>query len=262
MWTFSWSSGRTSSGARPAGSPLDRFRRKADRTGIFLDFDGTLAEIVARPDQARLVAGAAEVLPRLVERVQIVAVISGRPGAQVRELVSVGGVRIVGLYGLSEDEEGRQSVLGARTEVERAAKRVSGAWVEDKGASLTVHYRAAPDPSGAQALLVPALQDIAGRHNMSLFLGKKVVEVAGGDIPGKGAVVTALVREGSLDGCLYAGDDWPDFEAFRALDTLRAAGMDTLKVAVRSEETPEELLAAADVVVERPAGVVRLLAQL
>jgi trehalose 6-phosphate phosphatase len=209
-----------------------------------------------------MVDGAAEVLSGLVERVGIVAVISGRRGTEVRALIPVPGVRIVGLYGLSEDEEGRQRVLGAFDEVERAAGQVPGAWVEDKGASLTVHYRAAADPVRAEERLVPALQDIARRNGMSVFRGKRVVEVTAGEVPGKGAVVTQLARGGALDGCLYAGDDWPDLDAFHALDALREAGVVTMKVAVRTEETSRELISAADVVVERPAGLVRLLAQL
>lgn len=217
---------------------------------------------MARPELARLVDGASEVLSRLVERVQVVAVISGRPAAQVRDLVPLAGLKIVGLYGLIEEKDGRAKVLAARGEVERAAGGVPGAWVEDKGASLTVHFRAAADPARAEEVLIPALHEVAGRHGMSLFVGKKVVEVAAGDVPGKGRVVTSLVRDGGLDGCMYAGDDWPDLEAFHALDALRDAGVATMKVAVRSEETPQELLSAADVVVERPAGLVRLLAQL
>jgi trehalose 6-phosphate phosphatase len=211
---------------------------------------------------ARLVDGAAGVLSRLVDRGHVLAVISGRPAAQVRTLVPVPGVKVVGLYGLSEDEKGRERVLAVRDEVERAAARVPGAWVEDKGVSLTVHYRAAADPARAEQQLVPTLAHIARDHGMSVFRGKRVVEVAAGKVPGKGAVVTELARADALGGCLYAGDDWADLAAFEALDQLRAGGLDTVKVAVRSEETPEELTAAADVVVERPAGLVRLLAQL
>jgi trehalose 6-phosphate phosphatase len=253
---------RTSSGAPADLSRLARFRDRASRAGVFLDFDGTLSEIVLRPELARLVDGAADVLSRLVDRVQVVAVISGRPATQVRELVSVPGVNIVGLYGLSEDERGRERVLAVREEVEGAAGRVPGAWVEDKGASLTVHYRAAADPLGAEEWLVPTLEGIARNNGMALFRGKRVVEVAAGEVPGKGAVVTELAQAGGLGGCLYGGDDWADLAAFHALDQLRAAGLETLKIAVRSEETQEELAAAADLVVDRPAGLIRLLAQL
>jgi trehalose 6-phosphate phosphatase len=208
------------------------------------------------------VDGAAAVLSRLVDRVRVLAVISGRPAARLRELVPVPGVKVVGLYGLSEDEKGSERVQVVRDEVERAAGRVPGAWVEDKGASLTVHYRAAADPVRAEEQLVPTLEDIARDNGMTVFRGKRVVEVAAGDVPGKGAVVTDLAQAGMLVGCMYAGDDWADLAAFEALDELRASGLETLKIAVRAEETPEDLAAAADLVVERPAGLVRLLAQL
>jgi hypothetical protein len=53
-----------------------------------------------------------------------------------------------------------------------------------------------------------------------------------------------------------------DLQAFAALDQLRAEGVRTVKVAVRSAETPEELVSNADIVVERPAGLVELLSDL
>jgi trehalose 6-phosphate phosphatase len=65
----------------------------------------------------------------------------------------------------------------------------------------------------------------------------------------------------ALAGCLYAGDDLPDLDAFAALDRMAGERV-TVKVAVRTEETPGELIAAADVVVDRPAGLLRLLSGL
>jgi trehalose 6-phosphate phosphatase len=87
-----------------------------------------------------------------------------------------------------------------------------------------------------------------------------VLELAGGEVPGKGAVVRELVRSARVSGCFYAGDDVADLEAFRALDELDAVA--SVRVAVRSEETPERLIAAADLIVDRPAGLVRLLSEL
>lgn len=197
----------------------------------------------------------------LTERVEVVAIITGRPTRQIRDLIHVQGVTIVGLYGLPEGE-GRDRILAAIEEVERAAALVPGAWAEDKGASLAVHYRAADDPVRAEAILRPALEAIARKNELTLFEGKRVVEVAAGSVPGKGAVVRALVQEHQLDGCLYTGDDRPDLDAFAALDQLGAAGLATLKVAVRSAETPDALVSAADVVVESPTSLLRLLAEL
>jgi trehalose 6-phosphate phosphatase len=58
---------------------------------------------------------------------------------------------------------------------------------------------------------------------------------------------------------LFAGDDLADVDAFVALDRLQSRGVMTLRVAVRGDETPSELLDAADVVVEGPRALVALL---
>jgi trehalose 6-phosphate phosphatase len=216
---------------------------------------------VERPELARAIQGAEAVLRGLCDRVEVVAIITGRPTQQVRELIHAQDVAIVGLYGLPEGE-GRDRILAAIEEVERAVTAVQGAWVEDKGVSLAVHYRAADDPVGAAAVLRPALDAIADEYGLTLLEGKMVVEVAAGSVPGKGAVVADLVQEHQLEGCLYAGDDRPDLDAFAVLDKLASGGLATLKVAVRSAETPDALVLAADVVVESPAGLVRLLSEL
>jgi trehalose 6-phosphate phosphatase len=213
---------------------------------------------VARPELARPVPGALEVLAALRDRVELVAVVSGRPSAQLARLIPVPGISFVGLYGMNE-EEGRDRIEAAAGAIEALAASVSGAWVEDKGVSLTIHYRAAEDPGRAEAVLRPAVRRLAHRYGLTVFEGKMVVEVAAGRVPGKGAVTERLARERGLAGCLYAGDDLPDLEAFSAIEALAAEGVSTVKVAVRTEETPEELLAAADLIVERPAGLLELL---
>jgi trehalose 6-phosphate phosphatase len=169
---------------------LEQFKRSGPR-GIFLDFDGTLSEIVPRPEQARPLPKARPLLAELAERYELVAVISGRPKEQVETLVGVDRVEVFGQYGI---ERGLPASLqvNVRDEVERATAEIEGAWVEDKGASLAVHYRAAPDAAGAEARLRLTLQAIADRHGLILLPGKKVVELAPADTPGKG---TVLLRE-------------------------------------------------------------------
>jgi trehalose 6-phosphate phosphatase len=74
--------------------------------------------------------------------------------------------------------------------------------------------------------------------------------------------VRGAVRSRHLEAALYAGDDHADLDAFAALDRLALEGVVTVKVGVGSDETPPELLAAADVVVDGPAGLLALLAEL
>ena len=103
------------------------------------------------------------------------------------------------------------------------------------------------------------MASLAERHQMTLLSGKRVFELAPPQTPGKGAVVTEAVRERGLRAVLYAGDDVADLDAFEALDRLRNEGLTTVKVVVRSAGTPPALRAAADVQVEDPSELVRLL---
>ncbi len=80
----------------------------------------------------------------------------------------------------------------------------------------------------------------------------------------RGASPQQVVRERAegLAAAAFAGDDRVDLPGFDALDELAAEGMTTVRVGVRSDEAPPELLDRADVVVEGPAGVVNLLSAL
>jgi len=250
----------------PGANPADRLaslRALREQAGLFLDFDGTLSEIAPRPEAARPVAGAPDVLARLAERYAIVAVVSGRPAADVRELLDVPGVVILGHYGLESPADDDASIAGVRTEVETAITGRAGTWVEDKGRSVAVHFREAERPDAAAEALRPKLEEIAGAHGLLLLPGKMVLELAPAETPGKGAVVAHEVRTRGLRACLFAGDDVADLAAFSALDRLSAEdGIVALKVAVDGLETPAELRDAADEVVDGPAGLLRLLERL
>ena len=190
----------------------------------------------------------------------MVALITGRRAAEARALLDVDGVRYEGLYGLEDLIEAPPADL--RQTVEAAAEVVPQAWVEEKGLSLSVHYRQASDPVTARSTLVERLEQIARDRGLRLLEGKMVLELVPEGRPLKGGAVERLVSELGLRAALYAGDDVADLEAFAALDRFAAQGITTLRVAVRGDETPDELVAAADEVVEGPAGLVELLRSL
>lgn len=233
---------------------MEDLRRLAPEAGIFLDFDGSLSEIVPRPELAEPVSGAVEVLFGLVRRYRVVAVVTGRRAAELERRLPVPGLRVLGVYGL----EGRRIDLPVE-EARAAVGLVPEAWVEDKGATLAVHYRQAPDPGWARELLLGALGPVARSAGLEVLEGKMVIELAPRDRPRKGGAVLGLARELGLRGVLYAGDDVADVEAFAALDELEREGGLALRVAVEGPETPADLLVAADVVVAGPAGLVELL---
>ncbi len=235
---------------------LDEVRERLERAAILLDFDGTLAPIVPRPEDARPGAGAADVLAALVPRVALLAVITGRPEPFVRGVLEVEGLEVVGLYGL---EGASPFDARAREDVIRVVAAERGVHLEDKGPTLAVHLRLTADPDAvAERVRVP-LRGIADRYGLDLFEGKRVLELAP---PGgrKGLVVERMIAHASAEAALYAGDDLPDLDAFATLDTLsRETALASCRVAVTGSDTPTELVVAADIVVDESDGLLELL---
>jgi trehalose 6-phosphate phosphatase len=228
---------------------------------VFLDFDGTLSEIVAHPDQARPVPDAGIALSALVPSYAVVAVITGRRAEDVAALLRTEGVRYEGLYGMQEAAPDLATALAPRVE-QRAVAVEPTAWVENKGASLAVHYRRALDPGAARARLLTSIRPLAAEAGLEVTEGKMVLELVPLDHPRKGGAVERIAGELDLQAVLFAGDDLADLDAFVMLDSLRERGLHTVKVAVRSDETPPPLVQRADLVVEGPEGTVELLRQL
>jgi trehalose 6-phosphate phosphatase len=241
--------------------------RHPERSGVLTDFDGTIAPIVDDPASAALSPGTDLVLARLARRYALVGVISGRPVAYLVERIGeIPGLVLAGLYGLERtgaDGDGEWADAPSwRTEVDdvaAAAEREvpSGVGVERKGLSLALHFRAVPEQGGW------VQRWAAGRAQQSGLVahpGKMSVELRPPVETDKGTVVASLAA--GLDRVCFLGDDRGDLPAFAALRGLAASGVDTLAVAVDSDEAPAELLAAADVIVEGPEGAVAVLAAL
>jgi trehalose 6-phosphate phosphatase len=231
---------------------------RADRGGVFLDLDGTLAPIVPTPDLARALPEVPDVLERLASKLTVVAIVSGRHSADIRSIVDVPGVAAVGTHGLEDEPPMPPEVLRS---VEEVADTI-GAWVERKGAAVAVHFRGLDDPLAAATAAEPALAAVAAAHGLELIGGKRILELMPAGRPRKGGAVERIVRERSLGAAMFAGDDVGDLDAFAALGRLRAEGVWTCAVIARGPETSDEVAAAADLAVDGPEGVVALLGRL
>ncbi len=235
------------------------------RSLVALDYDGTLAPVVDRPSAAVPVAGAAGVLRALAAAVGQVALVTGRPADVVVALsgfAAVPGLVVMGQYGLQRWEGGVLEQEPPSPALERARALVPpllvaepGAWLEDKGHSLVVHVRLAPDPAAALARLRP----LVGVPGLEVHPGRHVLELRP---PGfdKGRVLREIGRDRAA--VLFAGDDVGDLPAFAAVEQLRAQGTPGLTVCSDSTESPQELRLRADLVVPGPAGVLALLEEL
>lgn len=236
------------------------FRDDPATAAIVTDYDGTLAPIVDDPGAAAPFPGAVDALHRLAERYALVGVVSGRP---VEFLVSqLGeGLWLCGLYGLESLASGTLSqapeASGWRDVVAGSVGRavgVFGAYVEDKGLSLTVHFRTAPE-LGPE---IRAWADAeATRSGLVTRQAKASVELHPPVHVDKGTAIEAATA--GLRAVCFLGDDVGDLAAFDALDRLATSGMHTVRVAVATSEAPPEVLQRADVVVDGQSGVLQLL---
>ena len=231
---------------------LARLATQPEAAAILLDVDGTLAPIAPRPEDATVPEGTRAVLAELVGRYALVACVSGRPGAEAAELVGVPGVVCVGEHGLELDAR------AAEWATQIADFTASVDWpAERKRLTVAFHWRTAEDERAAVAEL-RRIADRAAAAGLRPRWGRKVLEVRPPIDADKGTAIRALLEERGLRRALYAGDDTTDLDAFRGLDGLELA----VRVAVVSDEAPNDLGAAADVVVGAPEALADLLRML
>lgn len=257
---------------------LDALLRVPRRSVVALDFDGTLADIVPDPDQARAHPGAVPALSALAPEVASVAVITGRPaGVAVRYGGFAGApgldhLVVLGHYGAERWDAVTGAVHAPAEHPGVAAVRAElpgfldsigawqGTWIEEKGRALAVHTRRAADPEAAFAALREPLFDLAARHGLVVEPGRAVLELRP---PGmdKGVALTEFLAETGAQAVLFAGDDLGDLAAFAAVEKARTDGVPGLLVCSGSAEVPE-LAARADLVLPGPASVAGFLAAL
>jgi trehalose 6-phosphate phosphatase len=238
------------------------------RSALCLDFDGTLSAIVADPVAARPLPEVPELLSRLAAVFGVVAVISGRPVDFLRRVLEDPvRVRLVGLYGLEWiGPDGIRAVapgvepwvVVVEDAVARAtAEAPEGVYVEPKGLTVTLHWRHAPESR-------PWVEAFAARevdlHHLAAHHSRQAIELGPPLSVDKGTVVHGLAA--GMEAVAAFGDDLGDLPAFRALTELAARGMSAVRVAVVDDESPSEVAAQADVVVQGAPGAVALLQEL
>ena len=220
--------------------------------GLVSDVDGTIADIAARPGDARVRPGCRQALEVLAKRLPIVAVVSGRDVRTALEMVGVEGLVYFGNHGLERWERGSLSVAPETQEykddVQETARllrdriQLPGVQVEDKGVGLTIHYRMSSHPDQARSAVLAALDDIGAGQRLDVRHGRMTLELRLPVNVHKGTVVRSLAEEFRLQGAIILGDDLTDVDGFRAARRLQEeSGFANISIAVVSEETPEEL---------------------
>lgn len=179
------------------------------------DYDGTLAPIVATPDQARMRDATRVILRRLRDSFPTV-VISGREQADVdARLEGFGLFAVIGNHGIepweAREAYRRQAARWAEA-LRPVLQRCEGAWIEDKHYSVAVHYRQSPDPLAARRAILSAASSLPDAR---VVTGKRVCNIVPATAPDKGTAL-AMARESlGCDAAIYVGDDDTDEDVFR-----------------------------------------------
>ncbi|QIN77764.1 trehalose-phosphatase [Rubrobacter marinus] len=248
-----------------AWEKLKEWSREPEGVAIFTDIDGTLAPIVPTPDLSEVPEELRQLLSRLAESYRIVAGISGRATPDAKKLLGLEDVVYYGNHGFEILRDGAVEVVPEAMpyeekvrELEGLAREVlelRGAFIEDKGITASIHYRNAPPEVGEMSKAFVKRE--GERLGLRITVGRGVVEARPPIRADKGTAVRRLVEEYGPERALFIGDDTTDLDAFRALEELREEGVlrESLRVGVRSDEGPPEIVSEADLVVDGVEGV-------
>jgi len=245
----------------------------AEPAGLLTDFDGTLSPIVSDPGLARLVDGGHGALAALVERLAVVAVVTGRAPLDARRMTGVPGVLIAGNHGTEWLEPGADestaapdasSVTDRLDAVLGSLPSLSGVSVEHKRVSATIHYRNAPDGEAALGEILEAIGN-SDAQGIEVRRGRMSVEMRPAGFGDKGSASRIIIERFGLRGVVVMGDDVTDLDMFGAVAELRSAGRirgTIIGVGGADGEIPTSVVDASDVVLAAPAEAAALLAAL
>ena len=194
-----------------------------DACALFLDVDGTLLEFEIRPDLVGLPAGALETIGRISDWLDgALALVSGRPLSELDRLFAPREFPAAGLHGqqfrgaaATQPVPHGDALATLRHEAWLLAERHPGVLVEDKGANLALHWRAAPDAAMSMTALAQA--HLASLPGYRLQPGDHVIELVPVDVD-KGRAVHTLLNETPFRGRtpVFVGDDLTDEFGFAA----------------------------------------------
>jgi trehalose 6-phosphate phosphatase len=202
------------------------------QTALFLDFDGTLADLAPQPEAVQVAAELIPVLTQLAAQLGgALAIVSGRKLTDLDGFLAPLQLPAAAEHGaqrrLPQGEVIRLASPDLQEVVRLAtalAARHAGLRVEIKAAAVALHYRHAPE---METLALQVMLDAAhGTPGVELLHGKYVFEVKPAGIS-KGTAIEAFMAEAPFAGRLplFAGDDTTDEAGFSAVQLLGGQGI-------------------------------------
>lgn len=204
---------------------------------LYLDYDGTLTPIVETPDKAIIPRETKRLLEVLTKKPKCkLAIISGRSLKDLKKMVGIEGIIYVGNHGLEIEgpkmrfksptiSRSKGIIKQIKQDLSKEVSEIKGAFVEDKGLTLSLHYRLVDknEQPRVKNIFDSTLKPYLIRKKVRVTSGKKVFEVRPPVKWDKGKVVLwLLARHHFILGpanlfVFYIGDDTTDEDAFKAL---------------------------------------------
>jgi trehalose 6-phosphate phosphatase len=201
-------------------------------SALFLDIDGTLLDIAPTPERVRMDPALAALLPAVASYLgNAVALVTGRSIRDTDRLFGELVLPVAGQHGCERrDAHGtlhlhapKAATVGKlRMLMADFAARHEGLWLEDKGSTLAVHYRGAPQLASHVHQVMRAQMGFAEQEGFRLQPGKRLVEVRPGNRD-KGTAIRDFMKEAPFHGRLpiFVGDDRTDEQGFAFVRSLR-----------------------------------------
>lgn len=211
---------------------LDIATLRSDRLAVFLDFDGTLVEIVARPELVELAPATRAILARLkVQLSDAIALVTGRELHDLEDFLDGLDVAAAAVHGMirksaegniTSTEFDSDAIERVERELESATAEHEGLLLERKDGSVALHYRARPDLERFCRTLATTVTKEAG--SLTLTPGKMVFEIRAASV-NKGNAIADFLSEAPFAGRtpLFAGDDVTDEDGF--MEVNRRGGL-------------------------------------
>lgn len=207
---------------------------------LFLDYDGTLTPIVGRPEKAVIGINTKGVLERLSKLLNCkIAIISGRALVDIRRIVGLKNIIYSGTHGLEIEgprikfrnpipSKYKSTLKKIKNKLEKELSQIKGVLIEDKGLSLSLHYRLVgrDDMLLVKTIFYKTVINYLVKNEIKVSSGKMVFEVRPPIEWDKGKIVLWLLakerfiaKDRSITP-IYIGDDLTDEGAFNALNDI------------------------------------------
>jgi len=209
--------------------------REAEHILLLIDYDGTLTPIVQRPELAHLSPEVKECLQRLSSSPRLtLGIISGRTLGDLQKMVDISGIIYVGNHGLEIEGTGVSFVNPAARQaapllhslwqdISKAITNIKGARIDDKGLTLSLHYRLVDEAQLDELSYIfnEIVKAPLASGQIKITPSKKSYDIRPAVVWDKGKAIEFIAQKvtGEVKPLmLFLGDDITDYDGFRIVD--------------------------------------------